>query len=54
MLEDCEPQGASGLLIESFNGKPQASAQAITVACGLPLNENSSTGLNQQTASRRC
>ena len=46
-----EPQGASGLLIESFNGKPQASAQAITVACGLPLNENSSTRLNHQTAS---
>ena len=35
-----ERYGANGLLISSFNGKPQASAFMETVACGLPLNEN--------------
>jgi len=29
-----------GLLIESFNGKPQASLPNFAYACGSPLNEN--------------
>ena len=40
MLEDCEPQGASGLLIESFNGKPQATASPEAGACGLRVGQN--------------
>ncbi|TWT87954.1 hypothetical protein Pla100_58060 [Neorhodopirellula pilleata] len=32
--------GASGLLILSFNGKPQATELENADACGLPLNEN--------------
>ena len=31
---------ASGLLIESFNGKPQALPLDFAYACGSPLNEN--------------
>ena len=38
----CKSPVASGLLIESFNGKPQASLPcfAYAYACGSPLNEN--------------
>ncbi|TWU01831.1 hypothetical protein Pla100_15670 [Neorhodopirellula pilleata] len=32
-----------GLLIESFNGKPQATELENAGACGLPLNENAQT-----------
>ena len=32
---------ASGLLIQSFNGKPQALPLDFAYACGSPLNENS-------------
>ena len=38
ILENCEPQGASGLLIESFNPEPQATASPESVACGSGLN----------------
>jgi hypothetical protein len=31
---------ANGLLIESFNGKPQALPLDFAYACGSPLNEN--------------
>jgi hypothetical protein len=30
----------TGLLIESFNGKPQALTLDFAYACGSPLNEN--------------
>jgi len=30
----------TGLLIESFNGKPEATSERKTDAFGLPLNEN--------------
>jgi hypothetical protein len=30
----------NGLLIDSFNGKPQASLSNFASACGSPLNEN--------------
>ncbi|TWU03201.1 hypothetical protein Pla100_01190 [Neorhodopirellula pilleata] len=33
----------AGLLIESFNGKPQATEFEHAGACGLPLNENAQT-----------
>ena len=39
MLQDRERQGASGLLIESFNPEPLATACAETVACGSGLNK---------------
>ena len=35
-----EPERVSGLLTESFNGKPQALSLAFASAYGLPLNEN--------------
>ena len=31
---------ASGLLVPSFNGKPQALPLDFAYACGSPLNEN--------------
>jgi hypothetical protein len=33
-----QPERVSGLLISSFNGKPQATLPQF--ACGSPLNEN--------------
>jgi hypothetical protein len=34
-----QPQCICGLMISSFNGKPQASWPWVTSACGSPLNE---------------
>ena len=34
-----EPKGASGILIELFNGKPQALLLEFACAFGSPLNE---------------
>jgi hypothetical protein len=39
LLVCCETP-ADGLLIDSFNGKPQASLSNFASACGSPLNEN--------------
>jgi len=35
-----QPERDSGLLIESFNGKPQALPNDFACAFGSPLNEN--------------
>ncbi len=35
-----EARPLTGLLIQSFNGKPKASVFQSKVAAGLPLNEN--------------
>jgi len=40
-------------LIESFNGKPQASLTEFVYAYGSPLNERPTTALNQCPAGQR-
>ena len=35
VIWNCEPQGARGLVIESLNPEPQATASPETVACGF-------------------
>ena len=38
--------GQGRLLIESFNGEPQASLPDFAYACGSPLNENAYNDLD--------